>query len=101
MESFRSADRRGMLHAMRSMMLHRAGIEDLLPRVAVPTLVVSVRDDVMGWRPDEARRTCAVIPDCRVEEAAGTGHISPLLIDRERIVRLITDFWTAHCGHGC
>ena len=93
MESFRSADRRGMLHAIRSMMLHRSCIEDLLPRVAVPTLVVSVREDVMGWRPDEARRTSALIPDCRVEEVAGTGHISPLLIDRERIVRLITDFW--------
>ena len=48
MESFRSADRRGMLHAIRSMMLHRSCIEDLLPRVAVPTLVVSVREDVMA-----------------------------------------------------
>lgn len=92
--AFGSADRTGMLHAMRSMMLHRTGIEPMLPRVGVPTLVLSVRDDVMGWRPDEARRTCAVIPDCRVEEVAGTGHISPLLIDSERVVRLLTEFWT-------
>jgi hypothetical protein len=34
-----------------------------------------------------------VIPDCRVEEVAGTGHISPLLIDGERVVRLLTEFW--------
>jgi pimeloyl-ACP methyl ester carboxylesterase len=91
MSSFHDADRKGMLHAMRSMMLHRKGIEDLLPAIDVPTLVMSVRDDVMGWRPDEARQTCAVIPDCRVEEVAGTGHVSPLLIDRDRILQLIRE----------
>ena len=93
--SFREADRNGMYHAMRSMMLHRTGIEDLLGDIKVPTLVMAVRDDVTGWRPDEARRTCAAIPDCRVEEVAGTGHVSPLLIDSDRILRLITDFWGA------
>ncbi len=81
--SFAEADRDGMLHAMRSMMMHRSGVEDLLPRITIPTLVMSVRDDAMGWRPDEARRTCAAIPDCRVEEVAGGGHVAPLL-DRPR-----------------
>jgi pimeloyl-ACP methyl ester carboxylesterase len=100
MASFRDADRKGMLHAMRSMMLHRTGIEELLPSIKVPTLVMPVRDDVTGWRPDEARRTCAAIPDCRVEEVAGTGHISPLLIDRDRIVRLVTEFWAAEVPKG-
>jgi pimeloyl-ACP methyl ester carboxylesterase len=93
--SFREADRKGMFHAMRSMMLHRTGIENLLGTIMVPTLVMPVRDDVTGWRPDEARSTCAAIPDCRVEEVAGTGHVSPLLIDRDRIVRLLTEFWGA------
>jgi pimeloyl-ACP methyl ester carboxylesterase len=96
--SFREADRKGMLHAMRSMMLHRTGIEDLLGSIQVPTLVMPVRDDVTGWRPDEARRTCAAIPDCRVEEVAGTGHVSPLLIDRDRIVQLLTDLWSVNRG---
>ena len=98
MASFAEADRSGMLHAMRSTMLHRRGVEDLLPRIAVPTLVMSVRDDVMGWRPDEARQTCDVIPDRRVEEVAGTGHVSPLLIDRDRIVQLLTDLWSVTRG---
>jgi pimeloyl-ACP methyl ester carboxylesterase len=93
--SFREADRNGMYHAMRSMMLQRTGIEHLLGDIKVPTLVMSVRDDVTGWRPDEARRTCAAIPDCRVEEVAGTGHISPLLIDSDRVRHLITEFWSA------
>jgi pimeloyl-ACP methyl ester carboxylesterase len=94
--SFRDADRTGMYHAMRSMMLQRTGIEDLLGNVKVPTLVMSVRDDVTGWRPDEARRTCAAIPDCRVEEVAGTGHVSPLLIDRDRILALMNQFWSVN-----
>ncbi|MGZ5379809.1 MAG: alpha/beta fold hydrolase [Mycobacterium sp.] len=93
MASFRDADRKAMFHAMRSMMLKRTGIEDLLPNIKVPTLVMPVRDDITGWRPDEARQTCAVIPNCRVEEVAGTGHISPLLIDRDRILRLTRETW--------
>lgn len=91
--SFRDADRAGMYHAMQSMMLQRTGIESLLGDIKVPTLVMTVRDDVTGWRPDEARRTCQAIPDCRVEEVAGTGHISPLLVDRDRILRLVDQFW--------
>jgi pimeloyl-ACP methyl ester carboxylesterase len=98
MASFRDVDRKGMSHAMRSMMLQRTGIEDLLPDIKVPTLVMPVRDDVTGWRPDEARRTCAAIPDCRVEEVAGTGHISPLLIDRDRILSLLDDLWSVTGG---
>ena len=92
--SFREADRRGMLHAMRSMMLHRTGIADLLLRITVPTLVMSARDDVIGWQPDEARQTCAVISNCRVEEVAGGGHVAPLLVDRDRIVKLLSDLWS-------
>ena len=93
--SFAEADRDGMLHAMRSMMMRRSGVEDVLPRITIPTLVMSVRDDAMGWRPDEARRTCAAIPDCRVEEVAGGGHVAPLLLDCDRIARLLTEFWAA------
>jgi pimeloyl-ACP methyl ester carboxylesterase len=95
LDAFRSADRDGMYHAMRSMMLLRPGMENLLADIAVPTLMMPVRDDVAGWRPDEARRTAAAIPDCRIEEVAGTGHIAPLLIDHDRVVRLLTDFWSS------
>ena len=74
-----------MLHAMRSMMLHRSGIDDLLPRHHDSDAGDVRARRRMGWRPDEARRTCAAIPDCRVEEVAGGGHVAPLLIDRDRI----------------
>lgn len=93
--SFAEAERKGMVHAMRSMMMHRTGVEELLGTIKVPTLVMSVRDDAMGWRPDEARRTCVAIPDCRIEEVAGGGHVAPLLMDANRIARLLTEFWAA------
>ncbi len=95
-DAFAAADRDGMVHAMRSMMLRRTTIEDLLPRITIPVLVMSVRDDAVGWQPGEARRTCAVIPNCRVEEVAGGGHVAPLLIDIDRVHGLITDFWAAN-----
>lgn len=85
--AFREADRTGMYHAMRSMMLGRSSVEALLPDIKVPTLVMSVRDDAVGWRPAEARATCARIPNCRVEEVAGGGHVAPLLVDRDRILQ--------------
>ena len=94
-ESFATADRDGMVHAMRSMMLGRSTVEDLLPHITVPTLVMAARDDAMGWRPDEARRTCATIPDCRIEEVAGGGHVAPLLIERDRIMQLLNEFWSS------
>ena len=94
-ESFAAADRDGMVHAMRSMMLRRSTVQDLLPRITIPTLVMSARDDAIGWLPDEARETCAVIPNCRVEEVAGGGHVAPLLVDRDRILVLLNEFWAA------
>jgi len=95
MAAFAEADRSGMWHAMRSTMLRRSGVEELLPHISIPTLVISARDDVMGWRPDEARQTCAKIPDCRVEEVGGGGHVAPLLLEPDRIARLLTEFWSA------
>lgn len=95
MAAFAEADPKGMYHAMRSMMMHRSGVEDVLPRITVPTLVMSARDDAMGWRADEARRTCGAIPDCRIEEVAGGGHVAPLLIDQDRITQLLTEFWSS------
>ncbi len=97
-DSFRNADRAAMFHAMRSMMLQRGGIEDLLGDIAVPTLMMSARDDKAGWRPDEARRTCTAIADCRVQEVAGGGHVAPLLLDADTIAQSIADFWqSADC----
>ncbi len=92
-DSFRRADRTGMARAIRSLLLRRTDITELLPDVSVPTLVLSARDDAIAWRPDEAERTCAAIPDCRVHAVAGGGHVAPLVLDPDRIVTLIEEFW--------
>ena len=93
MNAFHDAHRRSMMHAMTGLMLRRTGIEHLLPQIATPTLMLSVRDDSTGWRPDEARAAAATMPNARVEEVAGAGHIAPLLVDAERVERLVLDFW--------
>ncbi len=46
--------------------------------------------DVMKGLLEGARRGLA---DCRVEEVDGVGHISPMLIDRERIIALLRELW--------
>jgi pimeloyl-ACP methyl ester carboxylesterase len=93
MNAFHDAHRRSMMHAMTGLMLQRTGIEHLLPQIATPTLMLVARDDPMGWRPDEARAAAATMPNARVEEVAGAGHIAPLLVDAERVERLVVDFW--------
>jgi hypothetical protein len=34
-------------------------------------------------------------PGLPCQEVAGTGHVSPLLVDGDRILRLVTEFWSA------
>jgi pimeloyl-ACP methyl ester carboxylesterase len=91
--SFASADRDGMFHAMRSMMLRRPSMAAEVTRIAVPTLFVVARDDAMGWRARDAAAVTATMPDARVVAVAGTGHVSPLLLDVEGIERAVREFW--------
>ena len=93
MDAFRDAHRPSMLHAMNGLMLQRTGIDPLLPQITTPTLMLAARDDAMGWRPDEARAAAATMPNARVEEVTGAGHVAPLLVDAERVERLVLDFW--------
>jgi pimeloyl-ACP methyl ester carboxylesterase len=94
-DSFRSADRRAMFHAMRSMMLHRPHLGPLLPRITAPTLMLAARDDAMGWQPSDAQAAVAGMPDARAGVVAGTGHVSPLLLDADLIEESVIGFWNA------
>ena len=91
--SFASADRDGMLHAMRSMMLKRPGMNADVARITVPTLMVVARDDGMGWQTTDADLVAVTMPDARVRAVAGTGHVSPLLIDADGIETAVREFW--------
>lgn len=92
---FRTADRTSMLHAMQSVMVHRQGLGDLLPRITAPTLMLAARDDAMGWQLSDAQSAVSTMPDGRAEVVAGTGHVSPLVIDADVVVKTIVEFWTS------
>jgi pimeloyl-ACP methyl ester carboxylesterase len=93
MESFASANRDGMFHAMRSMMLNRPGMAADAARIKTPTLLLVARDDAMGWQAADAEAVAATMRDARVGAVTGTGHVSPLLLDVEGIEKSVRDFW--------
>jgi pimeloyl-ACP methyl ester carboxylesterase len=56
--------------------------------------------EAIAAEPDQAATVIAsfrdaTIPDCRVEEVTGGGHVAPLLLDPDRILQLLTEFWSA------
>jgi pimeloyl-ACP methyl ester carboxylesterase len=93
MRAFTSAHRRAMFHAMTSMMLHRPDMTTDMRAVAAPTLIIAARDDSTGWRPADARAASAGMRDVRVVAAAGSGHVSPLIIDLATVQAALADFW--------
>lgn len=95
MEAFRQADRTGMYHAVRSMMLKRPDLHDRLPQVAAPTLMLAAHDDDEGWPPQAAERACASMRNARAEVVMGGGRVAPLLVDAKTIAGTLVDFWDA------
>ena len=93
-QSFASADRDGMFHAMRSMMLNRPGMAADAARLVAPTLLLVARDDAMGWQVADAEAVAATMRDARVGAVTGTGHVSPLLLDVDGIEKSVRDFWS-------
>lgn len=93
MDAFRQADRLGMYHAVRSMMLKRPSLQDRLPQVAAPTLMLAAHDDDEGWPPEQARAACAAMRDARVGVVRGGGRVAPLLVDAKAVARMLAEFW--------
>ena len=94
-KSFATADRDGMYNAMRSMMLNRPGMASDVADIEAPTLFVVARDDDMGWQAADAQAIASTMGDARVEAAAGTGHVSPLLLDPQGLEKAVREFWRA------
>ncbi|KZS82893.1 alpha/beta fold hydrolase [Mycobacterium persicum] len=93
-DAFRRADRSGMLHAMRSMMLKRPDLSEYLPRVAAPTLMLAARDDDEGWPLQQAEAACATMRNARAGQLSGSARVAPLLLDAELIARTLLGFWS-------
>jgi len=71
-----STDPRAVAAAARGM-VERADATAMLAKIACPTLVVVGRHDVIS-PPDEMRAIQAAIPEARLVEIDGAGHMSPL-----------------------
>ncbi|MGU3502180.1 alpha/beta fold hydrolase [Mycobacterium sp. C31M] len=93
MGAFTGAQRSAMFHAIRSMMLHRPGMSAQMRRIGAPTLIIAGRDDITGWRPADAAAVAEAMADAHVVATAGSGHSSPLLIDRDAVLGAIREFW--------
>jgi pimeloyl-ACP methyl ester carboxylesterase len=95
-DSFATANREGMYHAMRSMMLSRPDMASDVARIDAPTLFVVARDDGMGWQIADAQRVASTMRNASVDAVAGTGHVSPLLLDTQGAEKAIREFWSAN-----
>lgn len=91
-ESFATADRHGMHHAVVSVLLHRPDLADTLARVAVPTLLLAGSDDPTGWHVDRARAAARTMPDGAAAVVAESGHLPPLE-NPELFLTLVRTFW--------
>ena len=70
-------DRRGLLVAAHSVMFNRPDFLPLLPKVSVPTLLMTGAEDSL-FPPAEARTLADAIPNCRFVVLERSAHQSPL-----------------------
>lgn len=91
-QSFRAANHTGMFQAILSVSLRRPDLTDRLPDVRVPTLMAACQNDP-GWHYDQAAAAVAKMPNGRAIDVRGTGHVAPMLLDPDLLVREITALW--------
>lgn len=94
MNAFTGADRPSMFRAMRSMMLNRPDMSADMVRIAAPVLLVAGREDITGWRPADAQAVADRMAEATVVGVRGSGHSSPLLVDRAAVLGALQQFWS-------
>lgn len=90
-DSLRQANRRMLRNAVRSISLGREDLTDLLPRIAVPTLLVTGSDHA-GFTPAQAQSAARLIPNARAVVVADAAYLVPLEAP-EHSADLIRTFW--------
>jgi pimeloyl-ACP methyl ester carboxylesterase len=85
------AGRRSTARTVRSFILNRVDITDLLPRIEAPTLFV-VGDDRGDWSPAEAEAVAALAPFARAAVVAGSRTLLPVE-QPAALASLIGGFW--------
>jgi pimeloyl-ACP methyl ester carboxylesterase len=91
-KALQAAERKGMHNAMRSVMLDRPDLLDLLPKVAAPTLFVAVKDDPLA-PVEKAAAASRLLPSGSTTVIAGGGHVAPLLESAPELAEIIMNFW--------
>jgi pimeloyl-ACP methyl ester carboxylesterase len=88
----REAERKAMHNAMRSVMLNRQDLLDVLPRLNAPTLFVAVQDDPLA-PVSKAEAAARLLPCGSTTVIAGGGHVAPLLESASELAAVVMDFW--------
>jgi pimeloyl-ACP methyl ester carboxylesterase len=86
-------DKTGMTRALDGV-IRRAAVDDELPRIGVPTLVLAGEDD-HAIVPDRQRRTAARIPGAELVMVPRAGHTSTLE-EPAAVTAALTSFLTKH-----
>lgn len=92
MSAFAEADRESIRRTIRFMHSWRP-LTDVLPTVTVPTLLITGDLADQHWRLADAHAAAAKMPDGRAHGVSGAGHLAPLVVDSDEIVRAVTEFW--------
>jgi pimeloyl-ACP methyl ester carboxylesterase len=87
------AGRRSTVRTVRSFILNRVDITDLLPRIEAPTLFVA-GDDRGDWTPEEAEGAAALAPFARSAVVPGSRTLVPVE-QPAALATLIREFWAS------
>ncbi len=90
--SFVEADPGRLRSAVVSISLHREDLAACLPRILVPTLMVT-GEHHSGWTPAQNAAASTALPDGRAAVVADAAYLLPLE-QPDAVVGLIRDFWT-------
>lgn len=87
------AGRRSTARTVRSFILNRVDITDLLPRIEAPALFVA-GDDRGDWTPEEAESAAALAPFARAAVVPGSRTLVPVE-QPAALATLIREFWAS------
>jgi pimeloyl-ACP methyl ester carboxylesterase len=91
--SFLEADPRRLRNAVASISLRREDLAALLPRITIPTLMIT-GEQHSGWTPAQAAAAVATMPDGRAAVVADAAYLVPL--ERpDAVVAQVRDFWAS------
>jgi pimeloyl-ACP methyl ester carboxylesterase len=97
MDAFRAADRESIRRTIRFMHSWRA-LNEKLPAIRVPTLLITGDIADQHWQPADAQAAAATMPNARAVAVTGSGHVGPLLLDVDVIAKTVSEFWK--CSRG-